>query len=213
MVLGKPDESGRPRPEPAKGDDTLFAIPCDLVLLALGQTPDRSLLPTSPSHGEAPPLEGTPTPLILAGDLATPQGTVAAAVGSGRQAARRLHAALSGAATPPGPAPLVDRSALEFRDVPRACMARGRVLPPRWRREGFLKIHRGLKDCDEASREAQRCFSCGACTACERCVAYCPEGVLSRMDEAGCTFDAAYCKGCGLCAAQCPRAALAMVAA
>ena len=36
--LGEPDASGRRRPEPAPG--TEFTIPCDRVLLAIGQGPD-----------------------------------------------------------------------------------------------------------------------------------------------------------------------------
>ena len=38
MALGEPDASGRRRPEPAPG--TEFVVPCDRVLLAIGQGPD-----------------------------------------------------------------------------------------------------------------------------------------------------------------------------
>ena len=38
MALGEPDASGRRRPEPAPG--TEFTIPCDRVLLAIGQGPE-----------------------------------------------------------------------------------------------------------------------------------------------------------------------------
>jgi len=117
---------------------------------------------------------------------------------------------------PSRPAPLVDPSALTFRDVPRVAMAGGRLLPPRRRRASFLEVRQGLRDRrdrETAYEEAQRCFSCGACTACEECVVYCPEGILTHVGEADCTFDADYCKGCGLCAAQCPRSALAMLPA
>ena len=38
MQLGEPDASGRRRPEPAAG--TEFTIPCDRVLLAIGQGPE-----------------------------------------------------------------------------------------------------------------------------------------------------------------------------
>ena len=41
MALGEPDASGRRRPEPAPG--TEFTIPCDRVLLAIGQGPDLDL--------------------------------------------------------------------------------------------------------------------------------------------------------------------------
>ena len=41
MALGAPDASGRRRPEPAPG--TEFTIPCDRVLLAIGQGPELDL--------------------------------------------------------------------------------------------------------------------------------------------------------------------------
>lgn len=215
MTLGEPDESGRPRPVPAEGDDALVALRCDTVLLALGQAPDGRLLPAGSVPDEEEPLPGAgDTPVFTAGDLVRPEGTVAAAIGSGRRAAWHLHAALGGVEVPSPPAPLVDPSALTFRDVPRVPMAGGRLLPPRRRRASFLEVRQGLsdrRDRETAYEEAQRCFSCGACTACEQCVVYCPEGILTHVGEADCTFDADYCKGCGLCAAQCPRSALAML--
>ena len=42
MQLGEPDASGRRRPEPAPG--TEFMIPCDRVLLAIGQGPELDWL-------------------------------------------------------------------------------------------------------------------------------------------------------------------------
>jgi NAD-dependent dihydropyrimidine dehydrogenase PreA subunit len=40
--LGAPDEKGRRRPEPVKGSE--FIIPCDMVLVAIGQRQDNRLL-------------------------------------------------------------------------------------------------------------------------------------------------------------------------
>ena len=222
MTLGEPDESGRARPVPVAGDDALTAFRCDTVLLALGQTPDASLLPAGSladgeellSGGEEQ-LSGAGDGLLCAaGDLARPEGTVAAAVGGGRRAAWRLHSALAGVETLSDPAPLVDASALTFRDVPHTGMARGAALPPRSRATSFLEVRQGLSDRPDretAYEEAQRCFSCGACTACGECVVYCPEGILTHEGTTDCTVDEDYCKGCGLCAAQCPRSALAML--
>ena len=217
MTLGEPDKSGRPRPVPVAGDDGLAAFRCDTVLLALGQAPDGRLLPAGSVLDEEELLPGgEDAPACTAGDLVRPEGTVAAAIGGGRRAAWRLHAALGGVEAPSSPAPLVDASALTFRDVPRVAMAKGRLRPPRSRRTSFLEVRRGLSDRpgrETAYEEAQRCFSCGACTGCGDCVVYCPEGILTHVGEADCTFDADYCKGCGLCAAQCPRSALAMLPA
>jgi 2-oxoacid:acceptor oxidoreductase gamma subunit (pyruvate/2-ketoisovalerate family) len=215
MTLGEPDESGRARPVPVAGDDAVTAFRCDTVLLALGQAPDGSLLPAGWVPDEEEPLPGAEdAPVCTAGDLVTPEGTVAAAIGSGRRAAWQLQAALGGVEAPSRPAPLVDVSALTFRDVPRVAMATGKLLRPRSRRTGFLEVRQGFSDLpgrETACEEAQRCFSCGACTACGDCVVYCPEGILTHVGDTECTIDEDYCKGCGLCVAQCPRSALAML--
>ena len=56
MALGEPDASGRRRPEPAPG--TEFIVPCDRVLLAIGQGPDldvdRAGLRGARGHQAAP---------------------------------------------------------------------------------------------------------------------------------------------------------------
>ena len=215
MTLGEPDESGRARPVPVDGDEALTAFRCDTVLLALGQAPDGSLLPAGSLPDDEGLLPGAyDTPLCTAGDLVRPEGTVAAAIGGGRRAAWSLHTALGGVETLSRPAPLVDVSALTFRDVPHVDMARGSVRQPRSRATSFLEVRQGLSDRadqETAYEEAQRCFSCGACTACGECVVYCPEGILTHVGDTNCTVDEDYCKGCGLCAAQCPRSALAML--
>jgi Pyruvate/2-oxoacid:ferredoxin oxidoreductase delta subunit len=215
MTLGAPDESGRAVPLPVEGDDALAAYRCDTVLLALGQAPDPSLLPEGAELDEEARQPGADhAPLFAAGDLAGAEGTVAAAIGSGRRAAVRLDATLGGVDLPSRPAPLVDASLLTFRGVPRETMARGTLVEPRSRRSDFREVRRGLSDDpgrETACEEAQRCFSCGACTGCGDCVVYCPEGILTHVGSTDCDVDEDYCKGCGLCAAQCPRSALAMV--
>src|SRR5665647_3542708 len=134
MTLGEPDDSGRPRPVPVDGDDGLAAFRCDTVLLALGQAPDGRLLPAGSVLDEEELLPGgEDAPACTAGDLVRPEVTVAAAIGGWRRAAWRLHAALGGVEAPSSPAPLVDASALTFRDVPRVAMAKGRLRPPRSR--------------------------------------------------------------------------------
>jgi len=216
MALGEPDESGRARPVPIDGDEALTSFRCDTVLLALGQAPDGRLLPAGAVPDDEGLLPGAEdAPLCGAGDLVTPEGTVAAAIGGGRRAAWRLHAALDGVEALSRPAPLVDASALTFRDVPRVTMARGRILRPRSRKESFIEVRQGFSDrpgSETGFEEAQRCFSCGACTACGDCVVYCPEGILRHVGTTDCDVDEDYCKGCGLCVAQCPRSALAMLA-
>jgi Pyruvate/2-oxoacid:ferredoxin oxidoreductase delta subunit len=59
--------------------------------------------------------------------------------------------------------------------------------------------------------EARRCLSCGVCNSCDRCVTYCPDGVLRRV-EGELVFDYDYCKGCGVCVSECSRAVIYMKA-
>ncbi len=71
----------------------------------------------------------------------------------------------------------------------------------------FEEVHQGL----DGIEEAKRCLSCGVCNACDRCVTYCPDGVLKREGER-IVFDYDYCKGCGVCVSECSRAVIYMKA-
>jgi Fe-S-cluster-containing hydrogenase component 2 len=83
---------------------------------------------------------------------------------------------------------------------------RGGTIGRDLREHTFAEVHTGLGD---ASVEAQRCFSCGVCNSCDRCLTYCPEGVLTTDGDTY-TFNFDYCKGCGVCAAECPRGVILM---
>ena len=98
MALGEPDETGRRRPVHVAGDEAVVSVDCDRLLLALGQSPDLSLLPNAcePKDCRAS-LRGFGDTLVFAGgDFATREGTVTAAIGSGRAAAENIMAALAG---------------------------------------------------------------------------------------------------------------------
>ncbi|HYU58713.1 MAG TPA: 4Fe-4S binding protein [Actinomycetota bacterium] len=47
-------------------------------------------------------------------------------------------------------------------------------------------------------------FLLAACNGCDRCVAFCPEGIVVRLGKNRYGFDHDYCKGCGICAKECP---------
>lgn len=214
MELGEPDESGRPRPRPVEGEQALVEVACDRLLLALGQTAD--LTPFAAPAGLAAGLlhlRGIATPVRLCGDLAAGEGTVAAAVGSGRRAALAVHGALSGKrlAEQHGTAPLAGADVVHLHDIPPVPSERVAVAAPARRRHSFTEVRRGFAPCadhDPVQAEAGRCFSCGACTGCDECVAYCPEGILRHGDAPAPQADYDYCKGCGLCAVVCPRGVL-----
>ncbi|MCX9083348.1 MAG: 4Fe-4S binding protein [Candidatus Methanoperedens sp.] len=49
------------------------------------------------------------------------------------------------------------------------------------------------------------------CSKCGICDVYCPEGIVSRLDNGYYEPDYEYCKGCGICANECPKKAIVMV--
>ncbi len=202
MELGEPDESGRRRPIPIEGSE--FDIPCDRVLLALGQSPEYSILP----EGEKEAVETgykdeqLGATFFAAGDVAVNEGTVTAAIGSGRRAAHHIHQQLTGEDLhirhdKDQVIGIEDMKLHLFDRVPRHD---GETLPPEERVTSFEEVHKGLSEL----AEAKRCMSCGVCNECDLCITYCPEGVITRIGR-DFRFDYDYCKGCGLCAAECPR--------
>lgn len=211
MELGAPDASGRRSPVPVEGSE--FRLPCTQVILALGQSPDLSVFPEGTEVREGDELLGLlEHPVFAVGDLATGDGTVAGAIGSGRRAALHIHQTFTGEVVETGEATRVrsdvDRwddqviraSALRMHLFERTPGEHGAALDPRERLDGFREIHSGLPD----AAEARRCLSCGVCNECDLCVTYCPEGVLKRVGHQ-LVFDYAYCKGCGICVTECPR--------
>jgi 2-oxoacid:acceptor oxidoreductase gamma subunit (pyruvate/2-ketoisovalerate family) len=211
MELGEPDDSGRRRPVEIPDSD--FALGCHRVILALGQSPDLSVFPEGTEVREGRKLLGIlETPVYAVGDLATNDGTVAAAIGSGRRAALHIHQTLTGDVVITGDQARVRSDVDEWHDevirtdalrmhlFERAPATAAPALDPGARISTFDEIHAGLTD----ASEAKRCLSCGVCNECDICVTYCPEGVLKRVGH-DLVFDYAYCKGCGICVTECPR--------
>jgi len=214
MKLGEPDASGRPRPVPMEGPEALFDVECDRVILALGQSADLSILPEGSQVHDGETLVGlTGAPVFAGGDFATNEGTVTAAIGSGRRAALHIHRTLTGEDLfPAEPAPVARGENIVMHVFAHGPRRRGRTASPEARRGTFQEVRLGLLDGADDSPalvEAERCFSCGVCNHCDRCLSYCPEGILRRQGD-GYAFDYDYCKGCGICAAQCPRGVIYM---
>jgi len=218
MVLGPPDDSGRARPVADDSPEARFELRCDLVILALGQSHDISILPEGAVITEGEALLGlSGAPVFLGGDFASNEGTVSAAIGSGARAAWHIHRTLGGedlfplVAEPRGTSD--DITMQHFEHQPREAV---NTLSPSIRQHCFDEVHLGFEagpDAGRAVSEALRCFSCGVCNQCDRCLEYCPEGILVRKqnrDGEEYTFDLEYCKGCGVCMTACPRGAIYM---
>jgi NADPH-dependent glutamate synthase beta subunit-like oxidoreductase/formate hydrogenlyase subunit 6/NADH:ubiquinone oxidoreductase subunit I/ferredoxin len=104
MALGEPDASGRRRPEPAPG--TEFTIPCDRVLLAIGQGPELTWIgpgsqgpkPTKNRRlqADAVTFETGRPGVFASGDVRTGAATVVQAIAEGRRSAYAVDAYLKG---------------------------------------------------------------------------------------------------------------------
>jgi 2-oxoacid:acceptor oxidoreductase gamma subunit (pyruvate/2-ketoisovalerate family) len=207
MRLGPPDDSGRRRPVAAGGADQDHR--CDRVILALGQKPDLSLLPAGAGLSEQGQLcTNGGAGVYAAGDLLTNEGTVTAAIGCGRDMALRLHERFSGESpvrNRPAKESVVRADRIRLQHFERAPAQAGMALPLADRGRSFAEVRHGL----DGPGEALRCLSCGVCNACDRCVTYCPDGVLRREGDR-IVFDYDYCKGCGICVTECSRAVIYM---
>ena len=103
MMLGEPDESGRRRP--VVKPDSEFIIDVDVVIVALGTTPNpliasttvgldttkRSTVITDETTGQTKKSR-----VWAGGDIVTGSATVISAMGAGRRAAADIHRFLSG---------------------------------------------------------------------------------------------------------------------
>jgi glutamate synthase (NADPH/NADH) small chain len=98
MELGEPDDSGRRRPVPIEGD--IFDVPADVVIVAIGNSPNPLLPATEPRLEQtrwgtlaADESTGRTTmPGVFAGgDIVTGGATVILAMGAGRIAAASIE--------------------------------------------------------------------------------------------------------------------------
>ncbi len=96
MELGEPDESGRRSPRPKAGSE--FEIECDVVIMALGTSPNPLIaattdgLNTDRRGGIVADEEGRTSRkgVFAGGDAVTGAATVILAMGAGRKAARAI---------------------------------------------------------------------------------------------------------------------------
>ncbi len=206
VEMGALDASGRRQPVLTK---RRARIDCDQVILALGQSGDASFLPDRwRLDGERVLVDGQESRVFVAGDLATGEGTVSAAIGSGRRSAGLVLGSLAAKAevfARPDKNEALNITEIRLECFPRIPPAAEAVEPAASRVSTLAEVNQGLAD----AREAKRCFSCGHCTKCDTCLVYCPEGIVRRTPK-GYAANFSYCKGCGLCVEECPRGAMEM---
>ncbi|WP_376796673.1 FAD-dependent oxidoreductase [Thermogemmatispora sp.] len=177
--LGEPDASGRRRPVPIPGSE--HVIPCDTIIPAYGQKPDRSVLDERSgvkwtkwgTIQTNPHNLMTDRPGVFAGgDAQMGARTIIECVAQGKLAARSIHAYLNGEDMNE----VARRLELEERkpdlfDIvpykPVEPKVKMPMLPYEERKRNFRIIEMGYLE-EQARREAARCLQC-ACPAAGQC--------------------------------------------
>ena len=176
MELGEPDKSGRRRPVPIEGSETLLDV--EMVISAIGQSPDASFKEQDP-HRRITELELTrwntidndPTTLqssvpyiFTAGDSATGPALVVDAIGSGRRAARSIDLFLKGKPVEPPKDSLQQKRIHEsifssVDGIQPSDRSKMPEIPVSERLTSFIEVDQVLKQ-DQAHKEADRCLNC-----------------------------------------------------
>jgi NADPH-dependent glutamate synthase beta subunit-like oxidoreductase len=186
---------------PVFDDAQRQVVPCDTVLLAVGQAPTLSFLEDGgedielmrPGWPKMDPetLQTTAPGVFVAGDLAHGTKLLIDAVASGKAAARSVYRYLTGRTLEPETltAHLVLRRYSRERGYEALQRAPVPVRPPdeRLQRPDLL-VELGY-DREQAMREASRCLDCGVspvfdgsrCVLCGGCVDVCPTRCLKLV--------------------------------
>jgi len=239
MELGEPDEDGRRSPVPIQGSE--FVVDADMIIPAIGEAPDLEFLKQTSGlkFTRQGTLEVDPFTLatgrqgvFAAGDVVTGPGSVAEAIGSGRQAAVSINCYLQGVpleemrsiyvdsegsivverypaegrkGTPQHVVDYEELRNLEYFEKKNRVQTQGIPFPESVKT--FEEINRGYGR-EEAKEEASRCFHCGHCFACEMCVDVCPGDVLAMIDNQPQWAYPEECIHCGACLVDCPAGAI-----
>jgi NADPH-dependent glutamate synthase beta subunit-like oxidoreductase/NAD-dependent dihydropyrimidine dehydrogenase PreA subunit len=194
MKLGEPDASGRRRPVPIAGSE--FTLDIDMVVPAIGQSPDLSFLDSG--HDFAITRQGTFNidrvsymtnhhGVFAAGDAITQAVSVVDAIGSAKQAAAGIDAYLRGieaeeVTVSDREVPISRRELLpeELAPIPRHSSP---TIPMAQRLHSHAEVELGY-DAETAVAEAGRCLNCGPCSECLACEAVCePQAIVHEQVE------------------------------
>lgn len=194
--LGPPDESGRRRPVPVEGSETV--IPCDCLIPAIGQQMDPSCLEGCPAETtrrgtlsiDPLTLETNISGVFAAGDAVSGPATVIDAIAAAHKAVESIDCFIRGVSFAArelesrknqpesggdgngrwSPIPKgvepVERAHLQIMDLKESARS-------------FTEVSLGLSETD-VQQEADRCLNCGVCSECMECVRACERSAIDH---------------------------------
>ena len=181
MALGEPDTSGRRRPEPIPGSDTV--LPCEVIISAIGMTADTGAFRSEVAANTNGTLQVDPTTLqaeapylFAAGDVVNGATDITRAVGEGRRAAHMIDRWLTNQPMDGFDLrlPVIDKERVLARQKEytlRPGTPDGVTLVPA--PLDFAEVEAPLTEA-MAREAAGRCMDCAVCSGCNECVSACP---------------------------------------
>ena len=212
------DEHGAVTPRLTAG--TEVEVPCDTILVAIGQVQVLDWLPAdcterglvkADDYGRLPHPSGT---VFTGGDVMRGPSMVVDALGDGKRAARDIDRVLSAEPLrPDDPVEVMPYEKLNtayFRHAPRT---EAPLAPAAERRASQVTEVTLAYSREEALAEADRCMSCGVCNGCDNCYIVCPDVSVMRdaRENGRYSIRTHYCKGCLVCVQECPTGCLERV--
>lgn len=195
--LGEPDEKGRRRPIPMEGSN--FFMPVDMVIAAIGQSPDITFL--SERFGIEISRWGMPVigpesfmttrkGVFAGGDCVTGPRNVIEVIADGRKAARSIHTFLTDKEIKGYAFFYKEQSPSErIRNYETAPRQRQDALPMKARWNLNAEVERGLSR-ENTFKEAGRCLLCHynifideKCVLCGGCIDVCPYNCISMVSR------------------------------
>ncbi len=179
MKLGEPDASGRRRPVPIEGSE--YVVPCNIIIPAYGQKPDKDVLPESSGvkWTRRQTIETAPVNFMTAregvfagGDCQLGASTIIECVAQGKLASRAIDAYLrtEDMASVSRRIEVQERKPDLFDIVPYKPVepkVKMPMLPYEDRKRNFRLIEMGYT-AEQAQRESGRCLQC-CCPAVGQC--------------------------------------------
>ena len=212
------DEHGAVTPQLTEG--TEVEVPCDTILVAIGQVQVLDWLPAdcterglvrADEYGRIPHPSGA---VFTGGDVMRGPSMVVDALGDGKRAARDIDRVLSAEPLrPDDPVEVMPYEKLNtayFRHAPRT---EAPLAPATTRRASQVTEVTLAYSREQALAEADRCMSCGVCNGCDNCYIVCPDVSVMRdaRENGRYSIRTHYCKGCLVCVQECPTGCLERV--
>jgi heterodisulfide reductase subunit A-like polyferredoxin len=182
MKLGELDATGRRKPIPIQGSEFIFDT--DMIIPAIGQSPNLSLL--SPHYKfnlvrgkrfEVDPvtLETNVKGIFAGGDAVTGPNIVIEAMAAGRKVAISIDRYLNGKDMQvgrEGEGAQESKIEADIEGLKPEKRKKVATLSVDERKGNFKEVVLGFSE-EEAIAEAKRCLNCGVCSECMECVKTC----------------------------------------